>query len=349
MLADELPLQFIPRENPARDSQREQLLQMGLFCAADDRNDMAMGLLIDGPAELTDVTREAEHLAEHRPSADLPLLLLVCGHRLPFGYVDQLLGSVGFLPVEAVRLVVLASGERAVLGAKPGTVWLNRLRKRLADCGVLSLVCRPVEAEEVSRALMQLLELKQQFFYHLAEHCDRIGACFESVAQGIGMDSRVGQGWLLDAPSRSSQFLVRVDRWLTRQLQEVMKNTNIDQVAIWGNPSPYHRLTARLEGMKQVRISLPGRTGNPNISASGWRWLTDPLEALEQADLLVILEADAAVCELDLGELVRRMKQPIVLDTRACYPLSEAEAYQLMYRTFGQYTNVWNAFAYNRI
>jgi hypothetical protein len=44
---------------------------------------------------------------------------------------------------------------------------------------------------------------------------------------------------------------------------------------------------------------------------------------------------------MDLMELAKRMRQPVVIDACSCYPLQEAEGYWIMYRTYGQKTNVW--------
>ncbi|UFJ40513.1 hypothetical protein LOK74_21210 [Brevibacillus humidisoli] len=349
MYVNELLLLCDQEERRGAEPIREQLIEKGLFQAAAKWDEPVAGLLIDEPVDQSVLFATVKHLLDTGRSGNHPLLLLVLGDMVPYGFASQLTERFAGHSVEVVRLVLLADGDRAVLGGDPYGVWLHRLRHRLADCRIVSLVCRLVEADEVSRALVQFLALKQRFFYRMAQHCDRTGARFEQVAQGIGMDRRVGQQWLLPSFSRTDALLLQVERWLLRQLKQVWQKTNLSHIAIWGDPTPYPRLIQQLLQTKQVHVTYRLARQKPNNLPAGWKRVSTPLEALDQAHLLLILEADPSVCELDLGELVRRMQEPTVIDTCACYPLAEAEAYRLMYRTFGQNTNVWNATAYNRI
>ncbi|WP_126424653.1 hypothetical protein [Brevibacillus marinus] len=347
---DKLRLMWVERDVTSGEPLDAQLIERGLFHPVPQRDDGSVdGLWIDGPVEPSTLMEAVGRLTAAGRFAEQPLLLLVLGHKVPYPFSLRLATRAAGLPVEVVRLFLVADGERAVLGGEHDGHWLHRLRHRLAAASVVSLVCGLAEAEEIAYGLTRFLACKQRFFHRLAERCDRLGVRFEQVAQGIGMDLRVGQGWLLPPRERTDTLQRQVECWLLRQLKEVGQKTNLSCMAIWGDPTRYPRLIEELRQIDQVRITSGLALQKPNNLPATWESCCTPLDTLDQADVLLILEADAAVRELDLGELVRRMRQPIVIDACACYPLVEAEAYRLMYRTFGQNTNVWNAIAYNRI
>lgn len=348
MFTDKLHLMWV---NTAadREATTAQLMEWGLVHPEQRKDGWVHGLLIDGPVDRTALAEGIRRLTASGRYARRPLLLLVVGQNVPYPYSIRLAAQWGEWPVEVVRLILLGDGERAILGGDHDGYWLHHLRHRLADVRVISLVCGRAEAEEAAYSLRKFLVSKQRFFQRVAERCDRLGARFEQVAQGIGMDVRVGQGWLLPSEEHSGTLKRQVERWLLRQVKTVGQKTNLSRMTIWGDPTRYLRLIAELCRIKQVRISFRLALQKPNNLPATWQRFSNLLASLEQADLLLILDADLPVRELDLGELIRRMRQPIVIDTCACYPLEEAEAYRLMYRTFGQKTNVWNAFAYNRL
>ncbi len=277
-----------------------------------------------------------------------PLLVLVVGERVPYGFAARVQDTCQAGRVEVVRFLLLDGGERAVLGGDPQGWWLIRLRRRLADAGILSLVCRYVEADEAARFLPLYLEWKQRFYLEMGGRCDQSGARLEVVAQALGMDKRIGQGWLFPGAGGAAQER-EIAGWLREQWTFVKQKTNVSRIAFWGAPSVLRAVLPQEKAGERICLYIPAQTEKPNDLPVIWRTCADPLETLDDADVLMIAGADRLVRELALTQLVFRMRQPVVIDACSCYPLQEAEAFAIRYRSFGQNTNVWNGSDYNRV
>ncbi|HZG16769.1 MAG TPA: hypothetical protein VE710_17410 [Candidatus Bathyarchaeia archaeon] len=263
-----------------------------------------------------------------------PSLLLLYGEDIPFGYADRLQEK---LPagVEVVRMAILYGQERALIGGNPTGKWVKRIRRQLAEHGLISLICRPIEVDETLRQIPAFLDWKSRFYVRLGELCDQSQARLEVVAQALGMDTRIGQGWLPeedDVPQQAAE--AERDRWLLREFEEIWRKAKISRIAFWGSEPQLKTIENKLNVHVEVNQCDPLQLPKTNELAA----LTG---TLEHADLLIIRRASPIVRGLDLQELVSRMSRPLVLDACSCYPLTEADALQIGYRTFGQNTNVW--------
>lgn len=292
-----------------------------------------IGLYLDRPENVS--VLQERLIASFSEEKGDPSLLLLYGEDIPFGYADRLQDK---LPagVEIVRMAILYGRDRALIGGNPTGKWVKQIRRQLAEHGLISLICRPIEVDETLRHIPAFLDWKSRFYVRLGELCDQSQARLEVVAQALGMDTRIGQGWL---PVEGNDVLQQAaeaerDRWLLRECEEIWKKAKINRVAFWGSEPQLkgieNMLTVHVEVNQCDPLQLPK---------------TNELEALtgtlEHADLLIIRRASPIVRGLDLLELVSRMSHPLVLDACSCYPLTEAEALQIGYRTFGQNTNVW--------
>jgi hypothetical protein len=269
--------------------------------------------------------------------ANKPHLLLVYGDQLSCGLAEKLKAEFPAPHWEVVRLYLYADGERALLGGEPDGKWITRLRRELADRHVISLVCPLREADEAVRQLSLYLAWKEQFYFRMGQHCDETGVRLQVVARALGMDKRIGQGWIRLQPSCDTLL----PDWLAAECSDLVQKTNVHRVALWGALSFWERMPLDWLDGKEVRIYSSEDGGNPNEPAGYWRVFTRWQETLEEADLLVIGKADADIRELSLSEIVGRMRKPIVIDGSACFPLQEAEADGLIYRTIGEKTNIW--------
>ncbi|WP_134685286.1 Rossmann-fold NAD(P)-binding domain-containing protein [Brevibacillus migulae] len=262
-----------------------------------------------------------------------PSLLLLYGEELPYGYADRLQEK---LPgdVEIVRLAILYGQERALIGGSPTGKGVQRIRRHLAEHGVISLVCRPIEVDATLRQVPAYLDWKSRFYIKLGEACDQTNARLEVVAQALGMDARIGQGWLPEAEDRMPQQAAERDRWLQQECASIREKTKMNRVAFWGSKTQLKAIENVLPAAVEVQQCDPLQLPKANEPA-------ELASTLEGADLLIIRTASPAVRALGLQELVLRMSRPLVLDACSCFPLMEAEALQIGYRTFGQNTNVW--------
>ncbi|UFJ62268.1 hypothetical protein [Brevibacillus sedimenti] len=318
-------------EAPFPDTLAGELEEIGISVVpAKDRKqaDGACGFLI---ARESDTGRLSTSLAEW----DRPGLLLVYGDRVAGTAAEAL--AARHPGWEVVRLYRFAGGERALVGGNLRSPWTRIISRQLAKHDVVAMVCGMREAEEVIRQLPRYLAWKERFYLRLGESCDRRGVRLQTVARALGMDSRIGQGWL--DPQRMERAALR--RWLVRQCRFVMRKTNVRRVALWGPPSLWKQMPPGWMADKEVRLYVPRDEQIPNGKGTLGERCTTWQTALAEADLLVVASPDPELMELPLSELIRHMRQPIVVDACGCFPLPEAEALQMIYRTIGEKTNVW--------
>lgn len=267
-------------------------------------------------------------------------LLLVFGSDIPYGWADQqadIMRSNEGAKWEMVRMVWLLDQDRAWLGGDVDGKWVRVLCKQLASCQILSLVSTMREVDEAVRQLPRYLAWKEQFFFELGETCDQEGISLHGVARALGMDRRIGQEWMY--PKRHDhQF---VGSWLEREATEIMKKTNVQRIALWGPLSIWKQIPTGWLEEKEVCLYINEDEPIPNEIPDAWTFSTECEKTLHNADMLVILHKDGVIGELPLPELSRTMRQPIVLDAAACFPVQEAQAYLLRYRAIGEKTNVW--------
>ena len=268
----------------------------------------------------------------------LPRLFLVYGPEIPDGWTDRrATRQAGKGDWDVVRMMLLDDGERALIGGAADSISVQLLRRHLAGRQIVTLVCATREVDEVYRQLPRYLTMKEKFFLELGDRCDELGISLQVVARALGMDKRVGQGWLF--PERpDSRHLCR---WIYRETRALVKNPNVQRVALWGPASFWEQMPAGWLGFREIRMyahqakSFPNeRLGPDSPSRTAWT------DALEQADLLVIGEADELIREVALEQLGLCMRQSMVVDAAACFPLQEAKAYLKFYRSIGEKTNV---------
>ncbi|NGQ96508.1 hypothetical protein G3578_15190 [Brevibacillus sp. SYP-B805] len=289
----------------------------------------AAGVFVDRPI---DAPLLQKRLAALVRSGGEPAVLLLVGHKIPYGFADRMAEGLD-VPVEVVRLCLWEGENRALIGGDHRGRWVHRLRRHLAERGLISLLCRCIEVDEAVRHLPLYLAWKQRFYLQLGERCDASGARLEVVAQALGMDARIGQGWLC-REAATPEWEREIVAWLARQCGKVREKTKVDRLAFWGPKRLWNAIAMHVPGVREVRLYDPAeaeKTNEPSLLE----------DTLAQADLLVIADADQRIRELGLHVIVSLMRQPFVIDACSCYPLSEAEGFAIPYRTLGQNTNVW--------
>lgn len=265
-----------------------------------------------------------------------PALLLLYGEDIPYGYADALREQLASDRIEVVRMAILHGKERVLLGGASTGRWIGRLRRHLANHRKISLVCRPLEVDEALRQLPAFLDWKSCFYLRMGEQCDGSQVRLEVVAQALGMDKRVGQGWL--AEESGTMLEAAKEAWLFKELAQLKEITKIARMAFWGGESQLQTIRHEFFRDAEMLWYEPGSVPKANEQQQ-------LIQTLDSADLLVICRANPTIRELKLELIVSQMSRPLVIDACSCYPLAEAEAWQIGYRTLGQNTNVseWSA------
>lgn len=265
-------------------------------------------------------------------------LLLVYGEDIPYGWTEAVMGRCASLEGwEVVRMALFAKKEKALVGGHPDGRWLRAVCRLLARKGRVSLVCSIREVDEALRQLPRYLAWKERFFLELGEICDQEGVSLTTISRALGMDKRVGQGWLY--PNRTDHALLY--RWIEREAKLAMEKANVHRVALWGSSLLWNEInTSWLKGKDVCLLSdeenpIPNEVFMEHSTCDEWQ------KALQNTDLLVIGIADDIIRQLPLHELVQSMRQANVVDACACFPLQEARTVLRSYRAIGEKTNVW--------
>ncbi|MGD8192567.1 hypothetical protein ACQCN2_21560 [Brevibacillus ginsengisoli] len=271
-------------------------------------------------------------------------LILLVGDEIPHGMAEQLHAASGAHPVDVVRLFLLPDQEHAVIGGDPSSDWVSTLRRALADEGVISQICQRIEADEAAVCLSLYLEWKHHFYMFIGERCDQLQARADVVAWALGMDKRIGQGWIQDKPSLDHVKSIPVHSispqdWMVRELRLLLTQINPRAVAIWSDERSIALIAPEIERHASIRLYVTGNNHRANHPGQG-RFLrfTNPQESLIDADALLILDVDPLIKEMSPHVFVQTMRKPVILDACSCYPLQEMEAFHIAYRTIGQRT-----------
>lgn len=267
-----------------------------------------------------------------------PGLLLVYGGEVPYDLaetLDRTYAATG--EWEVVRLMLLSGQERAWVGGSPNRKGVRSLCRQLAQHRILSMVCEIREVEEAIRQLPLYLAWKERFYIGLGDICDAKNISLHAVTLALGMDERIGQRWLY--PQRIDHS-PRV-QWVVRECEFVMKKANVHRIVLWGPPAVWKQMPQGWLSDKEVCLYANMDEPFPNELFPGWIVCSSWSKALQNADLLVVGQTDDIIGQLPLPELVRLMRQAVVVDAAGCFPLQEARTYLKGYRAVGEKTNVW--------
>jgi UDPglucose 6-dehydrogenase len=231
-------------------------------------------------------------------------------------------------------------------------------------------------AELIKYAANAFLATKITFINEVADLCEVVGADVQDVARGIGLDNRIGGKFLHAGPGyggscfpkdtiallktaedhgtplRIVESVVKVNdlrkRAMGRKVIQALGNEARGKtVALLGltfkpntddmRDAPSISIVQALqdagahvrgydpEGIEQARPLLP------NVE-----FHTDPYQAAEGADAVVLVTEWDVLRALDMKRLVRIMAQPILVDLRNVYPPEDVEAAGLVWHGIGK-------------
>ncbi|MGH2573283.1 MAG: UDP-glucose dehydrogenase family protein [Actinomycetota bacterium] len=217
------------------------------------------------------------------------------------------------------------------------------------------LVAAPPTAELIKYAANAFLAVKVSFINEIAGISEELGGDITEVARALGLDHRIGPhflragiGWggscfpkdivalqgMAETRGLSARMLgaanaVNADqrRWVIRKLQQHLKTLVGRRVGLLG--LAYKPMTDDLRDAPSLeiaaelaRLSVQVRGFDPAIKAvspdaEGILDTVDgPLALAQGADALVLVTEWPEFRELDLAELARAMREPLILDGR---------------------------------
>lgn len=217
------------------------------------------------------------------------------------------------------------------------------------------LVTNIESAELIKHASNSFLAMKISFINAVADLCEQVGADVKLVAEGMGLDRRIGRSFL-DAGlgfggycfPKDLQAFVRIAEKLgydftllkeverinlgraevvLRKLKEVLWILKGKRIGLWGlafkpntddvREAPAIRIVKLLqrEGA-EVRAYDPKAVENAKAELPGVVFCQDPYKAVEGAEALILATEWQEFKEVDFSRVKALMRRPLVLDGR---------------------------------
>lgn len=275
----------------------------------------------------------------------------------------------------AVRDTLHAS--RIVIGtneAYPAEV-LKRVYK---DFDAPKLVMERRSAEMVKYASNDFLALKISYVNEIANLCEIVGANIEEVTEGMGYDARIGNKFLNAGIGYGGSCFPKDTKALSWLASFNDKEIRTIRAAIEVNENQKFKLLKKAkryyEDFLFLNIAILGCTFKPGtddlreapslvnvpllLEDGAYVRIWDPVgmenfkkrypnkiqycktieEALQDADLCLILTEWEEIKQFDVHRFEQLMKTPIVLDGRNCYRLEQFEGTKTIYDSVGRKT-----------
>ncbi len=253
---------------------------------------------------------------------------------------------------------------------------MERLYKPLGLRNAPVIFVSRESAELAKYAANAFLAMKISFINEIADLCETVGANVQEVATAIGADGRIGDKFLHPGPGyggscfpKDVAALIRTAREarsplsLIEQVQTVNNERKIamaarveraaggsiagKSIAVLGvsfkpdtddirDAPSLILIPMLLERGASVKAYDPHARENAEPLLPGVEWCTSALDAVEQADITVVLTEWNEVRALDLQALRARMRGDVLLDLRNVYLPAQAQAAGFSYASIGR-------------
>ena len=231
-------------------------------------------------------------------------------------------------------------------------------------------------AELIKYAANAFLATKITFINEIADLCEAVGADVQDVARGIGLDGRIGRKFLHAGPGFGGSCFPKDCQALVRTAEEVKAPLAIVDTVLRVNDARKRSMARRIveacggsvEGLTLAALGLtfkpntddmrdsPSLAFLPSLHAAGATirafdpegaeeakklmpeldYRSDPYDAVEGADALILITEWNEFRALDLGRLKRLMRRPVIIDLRNIYKPEEMAAAGLAYHSIGR-------------
>ncbi len=231
-------------------------------------------------------------------------------------------------------------------------------------------------AELIKYAGNAFLATKITFINEIADLCEQVGANVQEIARGIGLDGRIGSKFLHAGPGYGGSCFPKDTRALLGIAEQADVTLPIVDAVVSSNESRKKRMADRIiaacgGSVEGKTVAVLGLTFKPNTDdmrespsldiipalleagasvqahdPEGMReaapllpdtkLMTGPYEALEGADVVVIITEWNVYRALDLPRVASLMNQPIMVDLRNIYTAAEMQQAGFTYYSVGR-------------
>lgn len=264
--------------------------------------------------------------------------------------------------------------DRIVIGV--GSKQAEQILKELyAPFKAPVLVTDIKSAEIIKHASNSFLAMKISFINGVANICERSGADVKKIAEGMGLDKRIGRSFL-DAGIGFGGFCLPKDleafMWISKkmgydfELLKAVKNINEEQKKIFAK-----KIEDTLWVLKDKTIGVLGLAFKPNtddmrfapsidiinmLQADGARikaydpaamgkaknilkdvqYCKSPYEVAKSSDCLIIITEWEEFKKIDLKKIKKLLNHPIVIDGRNLFEPDEMKKLGFVYKGMGR-------------
>jgi UDPglucose 6-dehydrogenase len=268
---------------------------------------------------------------------------------------------------EGTALIDFMKPDRILVGADSAEV-AAKVMDLYNVIDAPKIVTSVKSAELIKYAANAYLASRLSFVNDLAALCEQVGANVDDVVVGMGSDLRIGSSFLNPGPGWGGSCFPKDTRALVAVARENQVELRIVESAIEANDNAFDRVVSRLGRLlggdlnnKVIavlglafkantddtrdspalevinRLVIAGstvRAFDPIASApadSSFNQSSTLLEAVSQADALLVLTEWAEFREIDPKAVAEAMKGSVVLDTRRVLP---AESWKSAFNSF---------------
>jgi UDPglucose 6-dehydrogenase len=266
-------------------------------------------------------------------------------------------GSAVFDTFNPDRIVLGSSSERAI--AMMQELYAPLVDRRFDNAGkppVSVVLTDLASAEMIKYAANAFLATKISFINEVANICDRVGADVTQVAQGIGLDSRIGQkflqagiGWggscfpkdvaalvhtaqdygyetkLLNAAVEVNRLQKMLALEKLQQVLKVLKGKTIGILGLTFKPdtddlrdAPALELIQQLQrlGAKVKAYDPIVKANQPGLGDRAFELMATPIELAANCDALVLMTDWQEFSRLNYSDLAAVMQTAVMIDGR---------------------------------
>lgn len=267
------------------------------------------------------------------------------------------------------RVVVGVNSERA-------EKVLRQLYRPLTAKNVPLLVASCEAAEVIKYAANTFLATRIAFVNQLSDLCEKVGADIQDVARGMGLDKRIGLQFLSPGPGFGGSCFPKDTRALVHTARQLGNPFTIVENVVAANEARKRALADRIQeaaggtlaGKKIALLGIAFKaetddirdaaalTVVPELQARGAalaafdpvamdngrqafqsvQWCADAYSAAIGADVVVILTEWNVFRGLDLTRLARDMREPVMVDLRNLFTVSDIKGSGLIYHSIGR-------------
>jgi UDPglucose 6-dehydrogenase len=268
--------------------------------------------------------------------------------------------------------------DRIVVGAESAHARqvLDRLYRPLNLTQTPILFTSIETAELIKYATNSFLATKVTFINEMADLCEKVGADVQGVAQGLGLDRRIGNKFLHPGPGYGGSCFPKDTAALLRIAEEANVPQRIVESVVAVNEGRKRSMVRRIVqacggSVRGQTLAILGVTFKPNTDdirdspalvivpalqaegavvqaydpegmkaadaeLPGVVWCEDAYGAMENADAVVILTEWNVFRALDLEQAKRLLRRPIMIDLRNVYEPRDMIAAGFSYSSIGR-------------